>query len=455
MNEELDELPKRSKWPVLVVIALVAAGAGAWWFTRPKVVPEAPQRFLFRKQLITWVISRARGEASAPKDLETCVAAAQPWPEVAKAIAALDPAWDDRDALKAATKELNRATHAAGLDYWVDPQFPSGKPLLTTYDVLSRAKWVGEGDAHTEAIHVRRLDTINLELGLLGHAGGDQPAILRDRIDVSVMDKLRTVDDDEGEKSNEVDLTAAKLWREQLGPLVGAEGLAEAEKRLNERETLARAMEKRLKGGRIHLARPERMVFGDAYFESLEPYTSNQRRGGPLILGSDLRALRRADQALDDSVGLRAMVQIIDLEAATVEAHEAHHALYPEEVPTPALLQSMVGASDLRFGRLSERELRAYLGQLRDAKPPACLTIIGLAKLARGRYAQTVPHFYAAHALLSVLADSDESRGLEKEQVVELMKKLCALPDAELRARADAAAETLYGAKLKLALPRP
>jgi hypothetical protein len=116
-----------------------------------------------------------------------------------------------------------------------------------------------------------------------------------------------------------------------------------------------------------------------------------------------------------------------------------------------SLLQSMVGANDLRFGRLSERELRAYLGQLRDAKPPACLTIIGLAKLARGRYAQAVPHFYAAHALLSVLADSDEARGLETQQVVEVMKQLCALPDAELRARAAAAAETLYGAKLKSA----
>jgi hypothetical protein len=86
------------------------------------------------------------------------------------------------------------------------------------------------------------------------------------------------------------------------------------------------------------------------------------------------------------------------------------------------------------------------------------LTIIALAKLARGRYAQAVPHFYAAHALLSVLADSDESRGLEKHQVVELMKELCALPEAELRSRADAAAVTLYGAKSKSAapqLPRP
>jgi hypothetical protein len=450
--DELDEPPKRSKWPLFVALALVAAGAGAWFVFKPKPIPEAPQRVLFRKLLVDWVIARARGEPSVPA-LDACVNAAQPWPEVAKALSALDPAWTDREALKTATKELNRATHAAGLEFWVDPQFPNGKPLLTTYEVLSRANWKGDGDAKTEAIHVRRLDTINLELGLLGHAGGDQPAILRDRIEMSVVDKLRTVDDDESEKANDVDVTAAKLWRQTLTPLVEVGGIDEAEKRLNERERLAQAMEKRLKGGKIHVSRPERLVFGDRYFENLEPYTSNQRRGGPLIMGSDLRALRRADQALDDSVGLKAMMQIIDLEAAVVEAHEAHHALDPGEVLTPALLQSMVGENDVRFGKLAERELRAFVGQMRDSKPPACLSVVGIGKLARGRYAQSTPHFFAAHALLSALTKREDSHGLEEEQVVEAMKSLCALKDSELRVRADEAGATLYGARVKAASP--
>ena len=207
-------------------------------------------------------------------------------------------------------------------------------------------------------------------------------------------------------------------------------------------------MEQRLRGGQIHVARPERLVFGDAYFEGLEPYTSTRRRGGPLIMASDLRALRRADAALDESAGLQAMVRAIELEGEIVETHEARHALDPREVETPALLQSLVGEDDLRFGKLAERELRAFLGELRDSGPPACLSVLSLAQLARGRYAQSTPHFFAAHALLSTLAGVDGSHGLSKPQVVEVVEKLCALPDAELRALSDTAAQTLYGAAL-------
>jgi len=444
---DLDELPRRSKAPWVVLAVLVVGGLVGWKLLHPAPVPEKPERLLFRRQLVDWVIARARGEDTAGALLDVCVSAAQPWPEVAKALTALPAAWDDRDALKAATKELNRATHASGLGYWVDPQFPNGKPLLTTYEVLRRVPWTS-GEAKVEALHVRRLDTINLELQLLGHAGGDQPAVLRDRIELSVLDKLRVDDDD---KPNEVDELAATLWRERLTPLVEAGGLVEAEKRINERERRAREMEKRLKGGRIHVARPERLVFGAAYFENLEPYTSTRRRGGPLILASDLNALRRADEALDDSAGLRALMQVIELEADLVETHEVRHAIDARELETPALVQRLVGESDLRFGKMAERELRAFLGQLRDSKAPACLSVVAFAQLARGRHAQSTPHFFAAHALLATLAEVDGERGLSKTAVLEVMKVLCALPDAELRARADAAAVTLYGVELPAA----
>jgi hypothetical protein len=97
---------------------------------------------------------------------------------------------------------------------------------------------------------------------------------------------------------------------------------------------------------------------------------------------------------------------------------------------------------------MSERELRAFLGQLHDSKPPACLTIISLAQLARGSRASATPHFFAAHALLATLADADAERGLTEQQVVEILGTLCALPDAELRTKAEAASLTLYGEPL-------
>lgn len=445
-----DELPKRRRWPWLVgLLALVVGAGGLWLRGRQPEKPEAPERRLFRKQLPAVVVAKARGNGAA--ELAACVDAAKPWPGVATALGELDAAWGDADRLRAATKALNAAVREAGLAYWVDPQFPGKRPFLTTYEVLSRASWTG-GEARTEVLHVRRLDTLNLELGLLGHAGGDQPAVLRDRMELSVMRRLQTVDDGDGwVKPNEVDETAARLWRETLAPLVGADGLAEAERRLDKREQLARDMERRLKGGRIHVARPERLVFGDDYFENLEPYTSTRRRGGPLLLASDLRALRFADEALDDSAGLEALKKVIDLEAEQVEAHEAHHALDRRELEVPRLLQSLVGEDDLRFGRMAERELRAFLGELRDARPPACLSVVALGPLARGARSQSTPHFFAAHALLATLGEVDGSRGLDEDTTAAVMKKLCALPDAELRKKADVAAVALYGAPLPAA----
>jgi hypothetical protein len=438
VNEE------RKRWPWLLVL-LVVFGAGAFWYSqRAQAKPETPQRFLFRKQLPTWSAARDRSELAAAPYFESCLAAAQPWPGVATALEKIPPAWGSKTELRAATKELNEALHQASLDFWVDPQFFYGRPILTTYEILSRSTWRTD-TASTEALHVRRLDTLNLGLGMLGHASGDHPAILRDRIEVMVMTRLSA------DVGNDVDRLVGKLWREQLGKLISPEGIAEAERRLAERDRLARAMENRLKGGEIRIPQPERLVFGDEYFDALEPYTSTRRRGGPLLISSDLRALQRADEALNDSVGLKALVQAIDLEAALVEAHEARHALEPEDLPTPALLQSLVGEDDLDFGKSAARELRAFLGELRDAEPPACLSVLALAEAARGRYADSTPHFFAAHALLATMAAREAPGGLSLAQVVEVTTELCALPDAELRKRANDAAITLYGAPLSAA----
>lgn len=447
MTDDDEPAPGRRRWPWLLGLVLVLAGVGVVGFTRlgrASAPNDTSERALFRTQLPDWVVAKSRGVGSDAA-LAACVEAARPWPRVAAALGALDGAWGDAAQLQAATATLNAALKEAGLAYWVDPQFPGGRPVLTTSEVLARAPWV-RGESRAEVLHVRRLDTLNLELGLLGHAGGDQPAVLRDRIEVSVMERLRTVGDRDW-RPNDVDEATARLWRQALARLVGADGLQEAERRLDERERLARELEGRLKGGRVHVARPERLVFGPDYFESLEPYTSTRRRGGPLLMASDLRALRRADEALDDSEGLAAMKRVIELEAARVEAHEAWHALDPEPQEVPTLLRLLVG-QDERFGHMAERELRAIIGELRDGEPPACLGVVVLGQLARGSRASATPHFFAAHALLATLAGLDGLGGLDEDTTVEVMETLCALPDAELRAKADAAATTLYGAPL-------
>lgn len=425
----------------VTLLALVAAGV-AWW--RRGGPPEADDRRLMRVELPRWVAARSNHQdEKAAEAMAVCQGTAKKWPEVAQAIAALDGAFDDEAALDTASHALNEALARAQLAYWTDPQWLGKRALLTTYDLLSRAPWKS-ADAKVEALHVRRLDGLNLELGLLGHAGGDAPAVLRDRVESYVMEVLRK-EGDAPEEVNPVDTATAKKWREQLGQLVGAEGVAEAERRLDRREQLLRTMESRLKDGKVHVAHPERLVFGDAYFESLEPYTSTRRRGGPLLLASDLRALRHADEALADSQGLQALLRIIEIESKVVEAHEVTHALDKRPLEPPELLQRLVGMDDVRFGKLAERELRAFIGQLRWSEPPACLSVVALVRSARGSRASSTPHFFAAHALLTVLADVDSTRGVSREQAVQALETLCALPDAELRERAARAMETLYG----------
>ncbi|MFT3711983.1 MAG: hypothetical protein QM817_30445 [Archangium sp.] len=436
-----------------LLIGVCALGLTWWWFagSHARSQPEAPERYLFRKLIPNWVVARSR--SPGVESFEALQKAAAPWPQVKEAIDELEPAWPEEERIKTACRDLNAAARDAGLEFWVDPMFVSrNKPILTTYEVLERVKWsTVDGGVTTEAIHVRRLDRLNLELGLLGHASGSQPAILRDRMEVSVIDRLRV---DPDEYPNAVDELATKLWRAELSKLVDAKGLDEAERRVNLREKLLREMEKRLKGGQVHVERPQRLVFGDEYFETLEPFTSTRRRGGPLFLASDLRALQRADEALGDSADLPTLVQVIDLEARVVEAHEVRHAIDQRELPVPALLQRLVGEGDLRFGRMSERELRAFIGQLHDSKPPACLTVIALAQLARGTRASATPHFFAAHTLLATLADAEAERGLTQEQVVEILGTLCALSDAELRGKAEEANVTLYGEALPQIAPK-
>lgn len=432
------------KRAALVLLFLTVAGVGVWRFMAPAKSSEAPARFLFRKLLPNWEVERSRG--FAPEQFDALQKAAEPWPALKTSFDELEAAWPEREGITVASHRLNLVARDAGLDFWVDPMFPGRATVITTYEILERVNWsvVSDGGVadSIEAIHVRRLDGINLEMGLLGHASGSQPAILRDRIEVSVLDRLRL---DADEHPNRVDELTNTLWREQLAKLVDAKGLAEAERRVNLREKLLLDMEKRLKGGKVHVERPQRLVFGDEYFDIIEPYTSTRRRGGPLFLASDMRALKAADEALGASADLQTLIQVIDLESRIVEAHEVRHVLDRRELEVPTYLQSLVGQDDTRFGRMSERELRAFIGQLHDSKPPACLSVLSLAQLARGRNAQSTPHFFAAHALLATLGDVDAPSGLTRQQVVEVTTQLCALPDAELRAKAEAAMETLYG----------
>lgn len=439
----------RLKW-LNALLALVAVALGAWLWTHRPPPPETAEHYLMRKLLPDWETARVNG-APNEAELAACLEMARAWPAVAGALKVLPSVWSDKEGLRAAVTKLNAALRASSLDYWVDLELTGRSPVLLTYEVLGRTWWHNARGA-VEVQQLRRLDTLNVDIGATGHTTDGRPVVLRDRVEMSVIDRLETaalkvVDDDDDLTGRQLDILTARVWMKHMGAVVGLARLEEAQALLVERERLVTEMEGRLNEGNVKAPRPERLIYGPAYFDRLEPYTSLRRKGGPAILAADLKALQRADEAIADGDALKTLETVIDLEVVGVEAHEARHAIDRRPVEPPALLQAAVGKDDLLFSRLAERELRAYLGELLEGQRPACVTLIELTQAVFGQNALATPHFYAAHALLPTLAKKGEGELIEtRREVLTAVQELCALPDAELRKRGEDAARALYGA---------
>jgi hypothetical protein len=426
---------RKAMWALLAA-AVAAGGAAAWWFAR--ATPEDPARVFFRRDLPKWVVDRAGGGASVHGAGERLIAAAAPWPGVQQSVRTLDEGWPDRARVREAAAALNKAARDAGLAFWVDVQIAWEKPVVLSYEVSGRALWK-LAERSVEVLRARRLDTINVEMGLLGHAGGDQPVVLVDRLEVGVTRDLPEAYG-EAPEGNAVDLAARRLYRRTVEARAGP-GLRRAAEGLARRDDLFRTMEKRLHGGHVRVPHPERLFWGAEYFETLEPYSETTRRGGPLIFSSDLRDLRRSDEMLRDGDLRAALDAAVDLEAHLTEAHEARHALDPEPLPVPDALFDFVGDDDLNFAADAERELRAYVGEIHGTLAPACLSVQKIARTAAGERRRGTPHFYAGNVLLRAMEGAEEGR---RVPMAELLEQLCEQPDRALRAQAARAYEKLY-----------
>jgi hypothetical protein len=234
-----------------------------------------------------------------------------------------------------------------------------------------------------EVLRARRLDTLNVEMGLLGHASSDHPVVLLDRLEPMVADLAREAFSS-ASSGNAVDRVARELWREAILGRAGGAGLQRAAAQLERRGQLLTILRARLNDGRVQLAVPETWAFGVAFFAGLEPYSSRGAGRRPLLLARDRRNLRRADAALLAGEGREALSLALELEARATEAHEARHALEPGEFEIPAKLLALAGADNLAFAHSAEHELRAYVGELVDADAPPCLSLARIAVNAAG-----------------------------------------------------------------------
>ncbi len=424
---------------VVSLLAVAIAGGAYYWHRQSRAEPD-PAEELFRVALPGWIVERARDSIEVDKATAELFAKAERWPKLRQRLEAIDAVWPEVAPVKTATAGLNGTARESGLAYWVDVQVVRKQPILMTYRILGRARWLS-GDAAVEVLRVERLDNLNIEMGLGGHAGGDLPVVLVDRVEESVMGELDAAFASEPQ-GNAVDRLARSRWRAEAESLAGGAELSKAVHRLQRRDSLLRALMNRLNDGRLRLDPPAGFAWGDAFFTRLEPYADRSRRGGPLILASDLRELRRADVALREGEGRAALDRVLEQELLRIEAHEARHALDPRALPVPPRLLELVGEDDLEFANASERELRAFFGELLHGPAPRCTSLLAIGRGVAGRRARLTPHHFAGAALLEGL---DRGEG-EELSVDAALTRLCALPEAELEARALSAYEHFYGA---------
>jgi len=430
-----------------IALAAVLAGGGGLAYRRLR---SDPAREMMRKALPAWQSARTHKVQPGGKSARELLASARRWPDVAAGFAALDRDWPKETEVRAAAKSVNRALAAARLPYFVDIQHVGVQPIALSYELVTRAPW-RIGARTVDVLRLRRLDTLNIELGMYGATDQGLPVVLLDRIEAGLAETLPAMYGREGELRrhlNDFDRAALARERRLLEARVGA-GLAAAAADIAERDRLLEVMRTRLHGGELQFYPPDGFVLGDAWLSNLEEYARFDRPGGPLLFDTDLHAVARADEKLRVGENARVLAAALDVLASATEAHEARHALDevdPNGPPPPTPLFEVMGESSTQFIGLADAELRAYLGELHDAGgsvgSAGCWVIAKMLRGVYGRAARRTPHFYATLTIVRQL-DPDPDRAPEARLAL-----LCDLPDEELRRRVEAAWQKLYGAPL-------
>jgi hypothetical protein len=447
-----------------VALPLVLGGVLGYRALRPR---PAPDRELYRKLLPAWQAARFRPMSSADSaEARALVQAAQPWPGLAAELVRLDQAWPDEDAVRKAVEATNRAAQGAGLPYYLDVQLVRDRPIVLTYEVAQRTPWRA-GANTVELLRVRRLDTLNVELAMLGETQGTMPRVLLDRIEASLARELPLMPPpgapdpakatplglSSGLKLNDADLAALLRLRTHLE--ARAPELRDAIAKLRAREELLESMRARFHKGSVRLSRPDGFVLGESWVESMQPYTRLDRPGGPLMLDTDLRSVARADEELRRGAIAEALRRAVDELAAATDVHEVRHALdgLHQPAPPPPLV-ALFPPGDLRFPGLAGLELRAYLAELHHGALPPCVTAAKLTRTVYGAQARRTPHFFAGYLLLRELTTPRaQAQGQAEPSPVERLTALCSLPEPALHPRAAELWQSLYGEPLVAAAP--
>ncbi len=410
----------------LALGALAAIGYSAW-----SLWPQGPsaEEIYFGKTLPHWWIATAKGKAPKRDAL-----AEAPSEELRTSLEQIQELLQgsDPNAVAAESIALNQVIERAGLPYFIDVVVRGRWPLILSFAVAQRDTWK-MGDKEQLVVVASRLDRTNVVTAFTGHKGEDLPVVLLDRIEASLLRILLKPSSQEVER-----LYRETLFTEAQKAVPGFDQEI-VRKAVLAREKAIIRMEKYKK---LKISRPRRFRLPYSWLEEMEELT---KKGA--ILKSDLRQLKKADQALNEGPTGEGLLWLRRRMAEVGSAHQAHAAFSPplEDAPAPEALVYIYGEEATSFRAGGHLHMRAALGAIRDSQAPACLALMRTLRGGAGKHRRATAWYYGT---ISALVELFQTRETSPNYLAQQAKNACAEGDSSLRAKAAQALEKLGVAKI-------
>ncbi len=362
--------------------------------------------------------------------------------------------WEERENIFAeAVRTLNRVLARDGIGYFFDAYaafYPDGRGEvgLFSFKVVDRIRYRqsgGGGPALVDALHLRRIDRLNLVQFLLGYTSKrmDVAVILLDKLEQQLATRLLPalrpnadmplrVDGDPGDEDSTwwaaVKKRSGQHAREAFnGAFPGEQqALTELGELLQKRVALFEDWNARLAHRNITLREPENLEIPTTYRDQFERATSQLSRA----------ELDDIQERLEVASNRKFFNRLIARHAASVERHEVQHRLdYGEvEFRVPAALYTLLGVDPederVKADKSIERtayELSAYVAEL--ARDPAWLQV-NLALLAEHLYdGSGGAEGYSALLILDGLGEELKVFGSGPDSLRPLSDKLPVAPE--------------------------
>jgi hypothetical protein len=325
------------------------------------------------------------------------------------------------------------------------------------------------GGRRIRALHLWRLDRLNVHFGMLGYTRPRTPValVLLDQSETDLVrwvlpalpegEAMELVDEETAMRPEpwvtDVERRAAGVLRKHYAALRADAAVERVARLLARRRALVKKWRASLSGQGLALAIPERLVPERDYAQEL----------AIRITRPNLREWDEIHEELLSSELLRGFARIRDRYTLSIERHEAQHRYDFSRgfVPLPELVMRMLGTEnplDAPEGGHTasvRNEFSSYLAQLAHAPDSPLLDLVLMTRLSLSRHTMSGAHSHAAvTALLAVgreLGIDPEpyfERGMRRRDIADLFLAIVSHPPERIRTGAVVAWAKSFGEPL-------